>query len=1063
MKRPVIILITLLTLVLCITALAESQSPQTVMIYMVGSDLESDGGIATKDMAEIANAGGNAVRILLYAGGAEHWQSDMPRGRDGVFELVNSEWKLIDSPQARNMGDPGTLTDFLTFGYERYNAQSYALILWNHGSGPMVGYGRDEMHGGDPLSLPELRTALLNSPFSEENKLEWVGFDACLMGSIETAKLMSPFARYMIASQEAEPSTGWNYAFLSDIEPGESGDVTGKRICESYVDGLLSRYVQVPEFAPPVTLSCLDLTHVQDVERAMDELARAMTGELTLKTYSKTTRSRILLDGFGRLTTGSEFDLVDLPSLVESFSADYPEQTSALTQSLNRLVVHNQTNIDDARGVSIYYPFYNKQFYTSAWRREYVNLGFSSDYAKYLQAYSRIWLGKRLSAWDAETLPDPQANETGNEFSLQLTPEQLETFGSAGYYVLRRGAGEMYQMVYFSRDVSLHPNGLLVANYDGRALFCINAATGAISGLVPGRELARDDNALTIRVGSALGFFANNNVFDIDSESISAEIHVKVDRASDRAEIVGIMPTPEEGKLDTGKHLIEQQDADMITLGNGLRYKTHDSDGRLLAYEQWERTGIFEGFEYYTKRDGQQGVTFRMLDASNSEHDLFLMLVIDDVQGSTSTSELIPIHIRENTDLKALPPVQTRQVDVVALDVSNPAPIDFPQQHGLQVTFNGINPKLEYYARLNVRLTNHTDQHIEVSIDQTNINDFIEYISIGPVSESLFVDMMLEPGQTTDAILSVSIDTLAKLRQTSLNSIEFRIYATAPGDYDRLFELTPMRVELDLDLSDVIGMLPLQDSGMIEPTHIELGDIASVSLLSAQYDPYSSDLHIKTLVENKSDQTITLDEENVSVDDYMSDNAHFYCSDLLPGKKRFTELSIAKKDMDMAGITQPGKAEFKLLARAQENHQVIFRSDIQTLTFQPKTLPQSQMCTVLDQDNVLIQLQELDAGLDQNAAFVLRMYVENNNPFDIEVQIDEERINGIPASYFRYNGHVAAGKKLLTNVTFSLDNLAKLGQTTAETIHMRLRLVDSERDQFIGFTNAEVSLMGDAT
>ena len=46
---------------------------------------------------------------------------------------------------------------------------------------------------------------------------EWIGFDACLMSSVETAFMCAPYAEYMIASQEVEPGSGWNYAFLSGI------------------------------------------------------------------------------------------------------------------------------------------------------------------------------------------------------------------------------------------------------------------------------------------------------------------------------------------------------------------------------------------------------------------------------------------------------------------------------------------------------------------------------------------------------------------------------------------------------------------------------------------------------------------------------------------------------------------------------------------------------------------------------------------------------------------------------------------------------------------------------
>ena len=42
-------------------------------------------------------------------------------------------------------------------------------------------------------------------------KFDFVGFDACLMATAETALMLNPYADYMIASEETEPGIGWYY------------------------------------------------------------------------------------------------------------------------------------------------------------------------------------------------------------------------------------------------------------------------------------------------------------------------------------------------------------------------------------------------------------------------------------------------------------------------------------------------------------------------------------------------------------------------------------------------------------------------------------------------------------------------------------------------------------------------------------------------------------------------------------------------------------------------------------------------------------------------------------
>ena len=56
-------------------------------------------------------------------------------------------------------------------------------MLWNHGGGTALGFGYDEMYPDDMLSLSQIGNALSDSGI----KFDIVGFDACLMGTIETA------------------------------------------------------------------------------------------------------------------------------------------------------------------------------------------------------------------------------------------------------------------------------------------------------------------------------------------------------------------------------------------------------------------------------------------------------------------------------------------------------------------------------------------------------------------------------------------------------------------------------------------------------------------------------------------------------------------------------------------------------------------------------------------------------------------------------------------------------------------------------------------------------------
>ena len=73
------------------------------------------------------------------------------------FLLTRMGISSMEPMEIRNMGDADTLMVFVNYGVQSYPANHYGLILWNHGGGPVGGYGSDSSHfDGDGLSLEEI-------------------------------------------------------------------------------------------------------------------------------------------------------------------------------------------------------------------------------------------------------------------------------------------------------------------------------------------------------------------------------------------------------------------------------------------------------------------------------------------------------------------------------------------------------------------------------------------------------------------------------------------------------------------------------------------------------------------------------------------------------------------------------------------------------------------------------------------------------------------------------------------------------------------------------------------
>ncbi|MGB2981250.1 MAG: clostripain-related cysteine peptidase, partial [Candidatus Zixiibacteriota bacterium] len=108
-------------------------------------------------------------------------------------DVISSE-VLLDLGK-KDMSDPTTLRDFISYGAENYPAERYMLIVNDHGGG-WKGLCSDAINGdGSQMSLPEFSTALSGFEFD----IIWLY--APSMATAEVAYQIRDRATYMIASQ----------------------------------------------------------------------------------------------------------------------------------------------------------------------------------------------------------------------------------------------------------------------------------------------------------------------------------------------------------------------------------------------------------------------------------------------------------------------------------------------------------------------------------------------------------------------------------------------------------------------------------------------------------------------------------------------------------------------------------------------------------------------------------------------------------------------------------------------------------------------------------------------
>ena len=451
-------------------AVAAAKKATTVMVYLCGSNLESDYGSAVNDVTEMLTSGFSTddTQVYILAGGSQSWSDTAnfspdhltlakidKKSRGSGLRLVNLE--ELDN---QSMGDATTLSYFLNYAYRNAPADRYILILWDHGDGPLGGVCRDENYNSDSLSMEEITSALYASPFALD-KLEVIGFDACLMGNLEVACALSPYAEYMVASEETEPGCGWDYAWLNGLENDATGADTGRRIVDLYIDSQFGS-------SSVLTMSCIDLNKAVPLMTAVDKAFAGIGDGMTKESFGRFSVSRRDSRGFGRAYGGgADYDLVDLKSLLESESM-LPSSKDALN-AIDDAVIYARSNADHCGGLSVYHPFYSADLYAAGRGSIYADLGFSRSYTDYLSTFVAYETGAAFVGWSDLAPLETQDYRT---FTLHLTPEQQSaTYKVEMVLLMQYDFISGYVPLGKSAPLPIGADGTVSTEYNGRALY----------------------------------------------------------------------------------------------------------------------------------------------------------------------------------------------------------------------------------------------------------------------------------------------------------------------------------------------------------------------------------------------------------------------------------------------------------------------------------------------------------------------------------------------------------------------------------------------------------------
>lgn len=411
----------------------------TVFVYMCGADLESGsngtaGGAASNDLEEMraATAETANLRFVVLAGGASRWNNDSCADGENTWLVIENGALAHTQGNSGSMGDANTLYTFLTEVLQSYDSQYTVLNFWDHGGGSLSGVCFDECYGGDSLNLVEIDRALSATYQATQRRFDVIGFDACLMATVETANLLVPYGDYMLASQENEPGTGWNYRALGQSVAGGATDGAqlGSDMVKGYFQSLPASQRE------KYTLSLVDLSKVDPFLKAFNSFSIDVYDYICNQGgLDNVLRSTRYASQFG----SGNYNLSDLGELVTA-NATYSDDANRVMDLLDQAIVYMENGevYKGVGGLSVYFPvklprsgdlpalknvcvtpYYMAVVDVCAYGKS--TMGILDDYDP------NQWIDEGSAYWSDTEVDEEGYDYWGNEWDNETDPYQINT------------------------------------------------------------------------------------------------------------------------------------------------------------------------------------------------------------------------------------------------------------------------------------------------------------------------------------------------------------------------------------------------------------------------------------------------------------------------------------------------------------------------------------------------------------------------------------------------------------------------------------------------------------
>lgn len=973
MRKAIAVFAALLALTL-LPARAEADYAHTVLVYMIGADLQ-ESGYAAEDLEEMLDADiGADTCVLLLAGGAPEAFAHLPgSGADNiVYRLEGGAFTPVTTLPEGAMSAPETLHGFLDFARAFAPADSTGLIFWDHGYGPLEGFGSDAREDGDRLTLFEIADALEGG-----ERLDYLCFDACLMSAVETADFLAPYADYLIASQETEPAQGWNYAFLANIEPGMDGGDIGALAIDSCFAQYEEMYADYPDHMPMLSLACVDLRAMEGVDAAMDAFFTQLREGLAGDAYSQIVRARIDCRGVGKFTTSTEYDLVDLRQCAERMAALCPDGAARVQAALSEAVVYSRSNVEGLAGLSVYFPYDNIPLLLGRWGSVGEAVGCSEGYREFLHDYALMWMGERLTEWTSQ----PIEGELG-DYTLALTDEQAENFASARYVVMLDEGYGRYQYVYVGWDAYVEGNTLHIP-YEGIELY-VQGEDGE------GRLVAslRDED-------EAYAYYHAYVMFDDELGFENCLLRLARDRET--GEYMCLDCTPDDEELSTGKRQsIDLYNGRVMESWSNITQVKYDANGELLPTTYWEFVGAY-GVGITTS----EALRFGERALPEGLEGYVIVVDVYDTFGNTYTSMVTPIG----------PGVQEEEIGLAnfACDLTAGSGTLFAYD-GLTARLTGIESYADEYEAallLHVSVDNDGDQWKRLSMTLPTLNG-------AAISPDYSTEIDVPAGESAEGTFELSLKEMSYAQITSPVETMEVVWEITDENYDDIWVCS--QATCDVPWTTPVQTVPVSSYTVLEGDSYadENLELTLVSLAQLE-DGLTLQLRARNLTEEHID--LYLDHFTLNGWEYADSLTGIFS--IAPRAERTIEFQIPYSALAYAGET-PRQLRMAFYAMRADYiggrlwlEPLFVTEEIQWSLVPREPLP------LANESGVRVSLLPAQPLLDVYYGNVyLPLLIENDTQSAISVEMDNFRVNGQACELLSSQRNVSRMAKALFYTSF---------------------------------------------